>query len=188
MHNAVDPGKVVVEVNGAGHQRGEVQQEMRHHHHICLEAHDAAGPGQIWIQHILLDGFGELLAQQRGIPELEDHGIEVWMRGIVHVMDFLGGFFRAQFGVRRLCFGFACLILAGVGGCMIISCEAHTIRALVVQSINHQFVRHRQLRIVVCGGVHAGQMDGRGTGFPVDLAWFRTGMQLPLTFKRYRRG
>ena len=50
MRDPVDPRKVPEEEEGAGDRRGEVEEQMREHDHVCLVAHDRLGETDVRLQ------------------------------------------------------------------------------------------------------------------------------------------
>lgn len=92
---------------------------MRYHDHVGLVSHDSLGPVDVWREHVLLDGRGELGPQQRGIPELGDGGIKFYMRRIIEIVKLLDCFFGAEL-VQWLCtcFAWICVSLEFDRQCM----------------------------------------------------------------------
>lgn len=62
MQYSVDPGEIPEEKNGAGNGGGKVEQQVREHDNICLDAHDGACESDVGLQQPRVEDWRNLHA------------------------------------------------------------------------------------------------------------------------------
>lgn len=71
VQDGVDPGEVIEEERGAGHRRGEVEQEVSEHDDVCLNADDGPSSADVRVQHPSPESLRQLDLLQ---VEVSDNG------------------------------------------------------------------------------------------------------------------
>lgn len=89
MNKSVNPPEPVKEEGGAWDGRGEVQQQVRNHHDVCLNSNDGARNADVGLKNPLIEDTGQFELAE--FCPVEHCWFKVWIPGIVPRGEFGDG-------------------------------------------------------------------------------------------------